>query len=384
MKKMRLFFVLAVLVTVVFTSCSKDILSSPIAVDSLPKATISGYVTSEMNLQTAGAEFVPAGTQLLVQVGYSELNSNAVGTWKDTVTVGADGKYVASVPTIAVGVDVLITPFAFEADQVQPYGALSKSIKKTFKTDPLMLNVRPGQSISNNISFSSINLPNSVDKVSISGKVQANLNAEIVGLENVPNGTVINFYNATWKDSVTVQNGIYSIVVPTSTTVNWKVKFTDAKHVWVTNILSPSESKYQDVNYQYTITGSNSFWSNGTTNDLTAGEGVDLTVDPLANVVQLSGSVTAELNLLTPGLESVPDGTKITFYASDNSWGGTATVMTGKYSINIPKSIGIKYYSTFVFNKVVNATTTASTTYTLNSSISPYYGSTALVNFIAQ
>lgn len=383
MKKNRFLSGLAVLALVGLTSCEKDVVSSPMYVDNLPKASISGYVTSEMNFQSDGSEFVPVGTKLLVEVNYSDLNSAATGKWKDTVTVGADGKYQAAVPANGSGVTVTITAFAFEANQVQPYGAFYPTIKKSYSAAAIvLLTVRSGQALSKDITYTASNLPYFTDKVSVSGKAQANLDASIVGLENVPNGTLINFFNSGWKDSVTVQNGTYSIVVPNGEAISWKSKFTKTKHVWVTNNTSPSQSGYQDVNYQYTINGTSTFVSNTLTNDLSAGEGVDLTVDPNANVVLLSGSATAELDLTNPGNESIPDGITITFYALDSSWGGTAIVSNGKYNISIPRNKAVGYYATFVYNKRLTATTFASTTYTLNSTSSGSIPSTSASTLI--
>jgi len=383
MKRNRLFLGLSVLAIVGLTSCEKEIVSSPIYVDKLPKANITGYVTSEMNLQSDGAEFVPTGTKLLVEVNYSDLNGAATGKWKDTVTVDATGKYQAAVPANGSGVTVTITPFAFEADQVQPYGAFYKTVKKSYSAAFIAFTIRSGQAFSKDVSYLTSNLPNFTDKVSVSGKAQANLDARIVGLENVPNGTVITFYNSTWKDSVIVQNGIYSIIVPNGQLVNWKSKFIAAKNVWVTNTNSPSQSGYQSISYQYTIGGSSTFFSNTINNDLSAGEGVDMTVDPNANVVLVSGNATADLDLTTAGNESIPDGTIITFYASDSSWGGTATVSNGKYNVSIPKNKGVNYYATFVYNKKLTATTFASTTYTLNGTISSTSASTLNSNVVA-
>jgi hypothetical protein len=383
MKRNKLFLGLSVLALMGLTSCEKEIVSSPIYVDKLPKANVTGYVTSEMNLQSDGAEFVPTGTKLLVEVNYSDLNSVATGKWKDTVTVDATGKYQVAVPANGSGVTVTITPFAFEADQIQPYGAFYKTVKKSYSAAFITFTIRSGQAFSKDVSYLTSNLPNFTDKVSVSGKAQANLDAKLVGLENVPNGTVINFYNSTWKDSVVVQNGTYSIIVPNGLLVNWKSKFIAAKNVWVTNANSPSQSGYQSVSYQYTISGSSTFGSNTINNDLSAGEGVDMTVDPNANVVLVSGNATADLDLTTAGNESIPDGTIITFYASDSSWGGTATVSNGKYNVSIPKNKAVNYYATFVYNKKLTATTFASTTYTLNGTISGTSASTLTYNVVA-
>ena len=387
MKKIRLFSGLAMLALLCQTGCTDDVVSSSISVDQLPKASITGYVTTEMNLQTAGLEMVPEGTKLFVEVNYSDLNSSATGKWKDTVSVAADGKYQVAVPATGNGVTVTITPFAFEADQTQGFGALYKTIKKAYNASPVQFMLRSGQALAKDITYTISNLPNFVDKVSVSGKVQANLNAAIVGLENVPDGTVINFYTSSWKDSVTVQNGTYSIVVPTGVLINWSSKFVATKLVWVTNSTSIADSKYMSINYTYTITGSSYYNSNTTTADLTAGEGSDLTVDPMSNVTVLSGKIIADIDATIPGSEDLPaslDGTKITFYAGDNSWGGTATITGGKYTINIPRNKTIQYYATFVYNKKMNSVPTySSTNYTTSGMISSTSSSTLTTNLIA-
>lgn len=368
MKKTKLFSAMAILTLVSLGSCkNEEVVSSPIYVDNSPKANISGYVTAEMNLQTNGAEFVPAGTQLFVEVNYSDLNSAATGKWKDTVTVSATGQYQVDVPANGSGVTVTITPITFEANQIQAYGSFFSQTNKIYSTNPITLaSVRTGQSLKSNITYSLSDLPNFTDKVGITGKVQANLDASVVGLENVPNGTVINFWTSTWKDSVIVQNGIYSIVAPKNSTINWKSKFKYLKNVWNPNTLTYNNSH----TYEYTITGSSPFSSNTTDFDLSAGEGIDLWINPLANVVQVSGAALAELDLTISGLESIPDNAnaKITFYTSDNSWGGTATISAGRYTINVPRNQTINYTGSFTYLKRTSATTTVQTTYSFNGS----------------
>jgi len=371
MKKTKLFSIMAILALISLSSCNnEEVVSSPIYVDNLPKADISGYVTAEMNLQSDGAEFVPEGTQLFVEVNYSDLNSSATGKWKDTVSVTSSGQYEVGIPANGSGVTVTITPLTFEANQEQAYGSFHNQINKIYSTSPIILtSVRAGQTLKSNITYSPSDLPNFTDKVSISGNAQANLDASIVGLENIPNGTVINFYNSTWKDSVAVQNGTYSIIVPKNSLIYWKSIFKYSKNVWSSTTLSFDNSH----TYEYTITGSNTFTTNTTNVDLTAGEGTDTWVDPLANVVQVSGSALADLDLTVSGLENIPDGVKITFYATDNSWGGTAIVSGGKYSINIPRNTLVYYSGTFNYYKITTTTTTTTTTvlttYTISGSI---------------
>jgi len=381
MKKTRLLSGLAMLALLSISGCTdKEVVSSPIFVDQLPKANISGYVTAEMNLQTNGAEFVPEGTQLFVEVNYSDLNSAATGKWKDTVTVAADGQYQVAVPANGSGVTVTITPLTFEANQVQPYGSFFNQIKKIYATNPIVLaSVRSGQGLRSNITYALSDLPNFTDKVSVSGKAQANLDASIVGLENFPNGTVINFFNSTWKDSVAVQNGTYSIVVPKNSTISWKSKFKYSKNVWYATTLAYDNTH----SYEYTITGSNAFAANTTAFDFSAGDGTDTWIDPLANVVQISGFAQADLDLTAAGTENIPDAVKIIFYATDNSWGGTASVSGGRYTINIPRNKTVIYQGSFNYLKRTSATTTVQTTYTISGSIPSTSNNTLSVNVTA-
>lgn len=379
MKKTKLFSIMAILALVSLSNCkNEEVVSSPIYVDNSPKANISGYVTAEMNLQTNGAEFVPAGAQIFVEVNYSDLNSAAIGKWKDTVTVSATGQYQVAVPANGSGVTVTITPLTFEANQIQAYGSFFNQINKIYSTNPITLaSVRTGQSLKSNITYALSDLPNFTDKVSISGKFQANLDASVVGLENVPNGTVINFWTSTWKDSVVVQNGIYSMVSPKNSSINWRSKFKYLKNVWNPNTLTYNNSH----TYEYTISGSNSFSSNTTDFDLSAGEGTDTWIDPLANVVQVSGTALADLDLTISGSESIPDNAnaKITFYASDNSWGGTATISAGRYTINVPRNETIIYTGSFTYLKKTSATTTVLTTYNFNGTFFSSSSSTQTV-----
>jgi hypothetical protein len=379
MKKTSLLLEIAIFALLFVSSCSEEIVtSSPVYVNKLPQATISGYVNAEMNLQTSGLEFVPNGTQLFIEVNYSDLNSMATGKWKDTVSV-TNGKYQVGVPANGSGVTVTLTPLTFESTQVQAYGSFFNQINKIYTAAPVAMTVRAGQTLSQNILFTNLDLPNFTDKVSITGKAQANLDASIVGLENLPNGTIINFFNGAWKDSCAVQNGVYNIVVPKSTTINWKSKFRYAKNVWNSNTMTYDNSH----TYEFTIIGSAAFVSNTTGYDFSAGEGTDTYIDPLANVVQITGNAQADLDLTISGFENIPDGTKVTFYASDNSWGGTATITGGRYNINIPRNKFVSYTGTFNYLKRTSTTTTVLTTYVISGSIPATSTSTLVANLTA-
>ena len=116
MRKLFFTVVVAMFSLLHFTSCEEMIVSSDQTIDLAPKATLSGDVLAELNLQSSGMEAVPAGTELLVEVNYADINPASTGKWMDTIQVSADGKYSVQVPADADGVSVAVTPFSFESD----------------------------------------------------------------------------------------------------------------------------------------------------------------------------------------------------------------------------------------------------------------------------
>jgi len=358
MKKLFFAAAMALIAMLSFTSCEEMIVSSNQTIDLVPKATITGVVTAELNLQSVGAEFVPEGTQLLVEVPYSDINTGSIGKWMDTVIVAADGKYSVAVPTDADGVTVTITPFAFEAEQTQNYEETNyPKIKMLFKATAVVINdFKSGNSIPKNIVYVASNLPTFNYKVMLSGKCTANLNAETLGMENAPNGTVIVFYTNDWVDSTTITNGNYSINIPYKT-VMYKSQFIKNKRVWNSTTLS-----YQEISYKYTKSSTFTPTSPTNTFDINFGEGEDQTIDPSPNTTTLSGLATADSDLTVSGRESMPEGTKIYFEANDKSWGAIATVTGGKYSVLIPRNTLNIFSITYQVNYNANRKTTPTST----------------------
>ena len=387
MKKIIYFSIIAVLSAFTFTSCEQDVVTSPVTVDLLPKANISGNVTAELNLQSYGKELAPSGTQLLVEINYSDLNSTlsaSAGKWKDTVTVDENGKYNLSVPAGVTTTTVTITPLPFEYNQVQSYGALYPTIKMAYTyAVKTIVSINAGQSIIQNIDYPvvSTSVANFVDKVRIAGKVTANTDVSVVGNEKVPDNTVIYFYNSssiynsTWKDSVKVINGAYSIVVPKNITIYWSSKFSFNKNTWN----SVNSTYVATVSYIYSVSSSGMFNSNSTDanpNNIDFGEGsVDVTLYPI--YVVLSGSALADYNQLaaSPGSENFPSGTKIYFNTAAGDWVGVATVdATGRYTINVPQNKTIYYTTSFLITKTLsNGTTVPNTTFTASGNTSVGY-----------
>ena len=347
----KLFFTAAVVVFTMlsFTSCEEMIVSTDETIDLAPKATLTGNVLAELNLQSSGMEAVPAGTELLVEVNYSDINPASAGKWMDTIQVSADGKYSVQVPADANGVNVSILPFAFVADQTQVYGSMANKVTKTYSVTAASVKaISGGQSIMLDITYDKITAaPSFVDKVKITGAFTANLNQELGGNENVPNGTVINFYNNSWKDSAVVTSGKYSISVPKGVSLTVKSKFNYSKKVW-----NQTTSTYSNVNYEFKYDALRTFNTMDEVVDIVAansGEGTDLTVYPIVSAV--TGTAKADLDENFNGLENMPNGTVIKFWTTTAPvWGVNVTVTGGQYTVNAPKG-QLVYWST-KFNAV--------------------------------
>lgn len=346
MRKLIFTVAVAALAMLSFTSCEEMIVSSNQTIDLVPKATLSGNVMAELNMQSSGMEAVPAGTQLLVEVSYSDINPTSAGKWMDTIQVSADGKYSVQVPADANGVNVSILPFVFVADQIQAYGSMATKVTKTYSvTAATMKAISSGQSIVLDITYDKITAaPSFVDKVKITGAFTANLNQELGGNENVPNGTIINFYNNSWKDSAVVTNGKYSISVPKGVPLTVKSKFTYSKKVW-----NQTTSTYTNVNYEFKYETLRTFNTIDEVVDIAAansGEGTDLTVYPIVSAV--SGTAKADLEENLNGLENLPNGTVIKFWTTTAPiWGVNVTVYGGQFTVNAPKNQNINWSTKF-------------------------------------
>jgi hypothetical protein len=350
----KLFFTAAMVLFTIFsfTSCEQMIVSTDETIDLAPKATLTGNVMAELNLQSSGFEAVPAGTQLLVEVSYSDINPASAGKWMDTIQVSADGKYSVQVPTDANGVSVSILPFAFVADQTQAFGSMLSKVTKTYSVIAATTKtIAQGQSLIVDITYDKLTAaPSFVDKVKITGAFTANLDQQLGGNENVPNGTVINFYNSSWKDSAVVTNGKYSIAVPKGLALTIKSKFTYSKKVW-----NQTTSAYSNVNYEFKFEQLRTFNTMDEVIDIIAansGEGTDLTVYPIISTV--TGTAQADLDENFNGLENLPNGTILKFWTSTTPiWGVNASVTGGLYTVNAPKNQSIFWSTKFNYSKRV-------------------------------
>lgn len=372
MKKFNLIFkIVLMLTTISFSGCKDEVVvSSPVTLDLFPKATISGSVTADLNLQTYGSENVPEGTKMLVSIPLSSLyTATTPGIWKDTVEVGPDGKYSVSVPTSinSATTTVTITPFDFEYNQTQAYGSSYSAIKKQYSGLSATVTLLSGQAATQPITYSTVTNadPNFKEKVLISGAAIANLDQGIIGSENLPEGTIINFFtsNATnsnmWKDSVAVKSGAYSISIPKGLPVYYSIKLKYQKKVWVVNTSSQTLSDYQNILYDYTVSdlAFGTYTTTKTDVDIDLGEGVDLTELPLTTTLTATLS-QINLNLSddnpTITYNNVPNGTIV--YLFTPTWGLNTTVTNGAITATIPR--------------YVNANSPLSISYLINSTVS--------------
>jgi len=371
---MIFFVALATVVLIGFMSCNEEaIVTSAISISTKDSATITGYVTADLNLQSAGNEAAPTGTTFVISVPYSSLNASATtGKWQKTVTVGTDGTYTVKVPTNTSGVNVTITPTNFDAEQTQTYvaGMPTTKVKSIFSCASIGLGTLvSGQTKVQNIGYTAAAIVNPVGltKVQISGKVQAELDASNIGLESLPDGTTMIFTATGWADSTTVQNGTYTMSVPSGLSVNWKISKLISAKLWQKDATLNTYT-YVTQTRQFSITGTGFFSANNPTFHIsTASNGSVPAVTITNTVTALSG--TAQVS----GINLVA-GTVIYFYNSPKTWGASAIVSsTGTYSINVPASENIyfeyvKGVTTYTNYSISPIQITSATTQTANIS----------------
>jgi len=380
MKKVNYLSVIGLLAVICFSSCKDEpvVVSSAVTVATKDSATISGYLTAELNLQSAGLEAVPTGTSVLVSLPYSQLNSSATGSWLKTVTVGTDGKFSVKVPTNSKGVTVTIKPSDFEFNQIQAYvsGAIVPNLKLTYSIGSSSIVAVSGQSLNNDIVYTGISgIAIGVARINISGKAQADLDASIIGLENLPDGTKIIFTSTGWADSTSITAGKYTMAVPKGVAVKWSINKIINIKVWSSNSSNPSLSSYINIDQLFTISGSNLFSANSLSADITPSGSTVMIPTPLTTNV--SGYATVELDLSVNGLENIPTGTKIYFYSS--TWGDNATVTNGNYNIKVPAGTTINYYIQFSANQKSQSGVLNTHTFYVKSSF--YSGTDSSTNF---
>lgn len=249
---------LVVFAAVFMVSCDKDETASNLTVNLLQKGTIKGYVYAELDLTSAGLENAPVGTQVILSVPYSQLNSSASGMWKDTVEVNAEGFFVAEVPTGNASVSVSIMPQPFEAIQIQELGSYEPEVRKIYTYGSMITKVSSGYSLTADqeliveLVYSDDDYIGYVEMAQISGKITAELNDEEFGSEDGPSGVTLVFHGSGWNKSVvTGTGGTFSLTVPANSRVYVDYSFTTSHRIfgasdWV-NVPYLYENEYQQV-----------------------------------------------------------------------------------------------------------------------------------------
>lgn len=129
-------YILSILcASILVFACDKIEDPAPInTIDTSKTATITGTVTTQLDLSNSTTENVPAGTVLFFTVNASDyvVNGTATGTQKlvYTTAVEANGTYTIAIPALTKAISVSITGDEFAFNQKQSAGP---DIRKVYK-----------------------------------------------------------------------------------------------------------------------------------------------------------------------------------------------------------------------------------------------------------
>ncbi len=236
------------------TSCTEDQLtSSAIMVDTTQVATLSGVVYAELNLQTAGKEIAPAGTNLLVTIPLSDLSSNAnQGNWEKMITVGQNGAYSVEVPSNNKGVTVTVTPTDFTADLTLENNAQFPVQKTVYTIAQTTAKVKAGLTTYLDITYGIKSQEELKYTAMLYGEITGELDTDNGVQEALPTGTIVTFIGKVnnvivWSKDVVANGKVYNLQVPANTAITAHWNFKADK-----NVQSPADpSKYIKVKYSY-------------------------------------------------------------------------------------------------------------------------------------
>lgn len=247
MKQKTLILPALLLAGMFVTSCDKEVESTALTVNLSRTVTVKGYVYAELNNRSAGLEFAPAGTLIYCSVPYSDLNPNATGgKWADTVRVEGNGQFSVNVPVDDNGVNLTIEAEAFEYNQVQPFGAISNSIKKFYTAAPVVVAVSTTHTPVVEVFYATTTPASYVERVKINVTVEAELNNSLIGNEKVVNQK-ITLHNSGWAQEFTTDDkGNFTANVPANQNIFFTVSFEFAKTV-------PDGGGYKQENYKYEV-----------------------------------------------------------------------------------------------------------------------------------
>lgn len=210
-----------------FVACDDDIETSSLVLDQTQEAKVTAYLYAELDRTSLGLEQAPNGTKVFVSVDNSAFNSNAKGTWIDTVYV-QEGKIESVVPVTSQGVSVRFTPADFVMAQKQAHNSVSASLDKIYTVSggSTISEVKPGEHRIHQITYSNKDFDNLKEFVERRFTINATVDVED-GTDEVA-GTEITFFNGDWSTTVTSEstgNVIVNLPKGTSTTA----EFTYAK-----------------------------------------------------------------------------------------------------------------------------------------------------------
>jgi hypothetical protein len=123
-----------------------------------------------------------------------------------------------------------------------------------------------------------------------------------------------------------------------------KSKFTTSKRIW-----NLATSSYSSANYEFKFDDTRTFMAMDDAYNIVAanfGEGTIISTTP--NTSAVSGTAKADLDENFNGLENMPNGTIIKFWATSTPvWGANITVSNGQYSLTAPKNQIVNWSTNF-------------------------------------
>jgi hypothetical protein len=232
--KMKNFSIYGLLVGAAFAtaSCDKDVESTSLKVDLATTITVKGYVYAELDKRTAGKEFAPAGTDVILSVPYGNLNGAASnGKWKDTVKLGSNGEFSADVPVDDDGVVLTVDVQPFEYEQTTSYSSLNAKEKRIYEAPPKNVSVSTSANSIIEVLYIDRAFGNAAQKVRVTFTFTAELDNSLAGEENVI-GQKVTLFNDGWAQDYTTNNeGKIVADVPYGENILLTINFTYGKKV---------------------------------------------------------------------------------------------------------------------------------------------------------
>jgi len=213
MKKFRSFLLFAAVCSLFFSSCEEDIQKSDLTLDLSKKATVKAYVYAELDKTTAGYEYAPDGTEVLLTISHGNFNPSASGAWQDTAVVN-NGIIEMEVPVTNDGVSVSLSCAEFSQEQLQSYDANSEKVLMLYKANSSNVRIKTGERKTVEIFYNESALSNHVEMVTVKYEAFADVDEREFN-EYVPEGTEMHVFNDVFSTTATVgADGVFEVKVP--------------------------------------------------------------------------------------------------------------------------------------------------------------------------